>query len=57
MSMMLSFKSDPNLYKDLSKKEIWEDIKKDRVLAKFIKQINECMSLETPRKYRLDDKD
>ena len=54
---MITFKSDPNLYKDLSKKEIWEDIKKDQILIKVIKQISECMSLEIPRKYRLDDKD
>ena len=49
---MITFKNDPNLYKDLSKKEIWDDIKKDPILAKVIKQISECMSLETPRKYR-----
>ena len=56
--IMISFKSDPNLYKDLSKKEIWEDLKQDLVLTKVIKQIKDCgMSLETPRKYRFDDKD
>jgi len=51
---VITFKSDPNEWKDLSKAEIWKIIKEtDPVLTKLILDMKKAgLTLEKPRMYR-----
>jgi len=52
---VITFKSDPDEWKDLSKAEIWEIIQADPVLTKLILDMKEAgLTLEKPRKYKND---
>jgi len=49
----LVFESDPDIWKSLSKAEIWKEIQKDPILTKLILDMKKAgLTLEKPRMYR-----
>jgi len=50
---VITFKSDKNEWKDLTKAEIWKIIQTDPVLTKLILDMKKAgLTLEKPRMYR-----